>query len=56
MDVIGYLDAGSGSMILQMLVGGIAAVGVTMKLYWQRIKAFFKRDGGTEPVERPSEN
>jgi hypothetical protein len=34
---IGYLDPGTGSMLLQLLVGGIAAVGVAAKFYWRRI-------------------
>lgn len=34
-----YLDPGSGSMLLQVILGGIAAVGVALKLYWHRIKA-----------------
>ena len=54
MDVVGYLDAGSGSMILQMVVGGLAAVGVTMRLYWSRVKRVFKR-GSAEP-EQPAEH
>ena len=54
MDVIAYLDAGTGSMLLQILVGGIAAVGVTAKLYWRRVKSVFSR-GGTKP-ERPAEH
>jgi hypothetical protein len=32
-----YLDPGTGSMIVQLLVGGVAAVAVTAKLYWHRI-------------------
>jgi hypothetical protein len=35
-----YLDPGSGSMILQLLAGGAAAVAVTGKLYWRRLKRF----------------
>lgn len=31
-----YLDAGSGSMLLQIILGGVAAVGVTAKLTWRR--------------------
>ena len=31
-----YLDPGSGSMLLQVLLGGFAALGVAIKLYWQR--------------------
>jgi hypothetical protein len=34
--VLGYLDPGSGSMILQAVVGGIAAAAVVGKLYWRR--------------------
>jgi hypothetical protein len=35
--VFAYLDPGTGSMIVQLLVGGVAAVAVTDKLYWHRI-------------------
>ena len=40
-----YLDPGTGSMLLQVILGGIAAVGVAIKLFWYRIIAFlgFKR-------------
>jgi hypothetical protein len=34
--VLGYLDPGSGSMILQAVVGGAAAAAVVGKLYWRR--------------------
>jgi len=40
---LAYLDAGSGSMIAQILVGGFAAAGVAMKMYWKRIKGLFGR-------------
>ena len=32
-----YLDPASGSMIIQILLGGAAAAGVAAKLYWRRI-------------------
>ena len=35
--VFAYLDPGSGSMIVQLLVGGVAAIAVSLKLYWYRI-------------------
>jgi hypothetical protein len=35
--LLGYLDPGTGSMLLQLLVGGIAAIGVAAKFYWRRI-------------------
>ena len=39
---IGYLDPGTGSMLLQLLVGGIAAIGVAMKFYWRRVLRFLR--------------
>jgi hypothetical protein len=41
--VVGYLDAGTGSMIMQALAGGIAGVAVVGKLYWRRLKRVFAR-------------
>ncbi len=35
-----YLDPGTGSMMLQVILGGIAAIGVVIKLYWYRLRAF----------------
>ena len=34
-----YLDAGTGSMIIQVVIATIAGVAVTARLYWARIKA-----------------
>ncbi|MFQ5995918.1 MAG: hypothetical protein ACE5K1_12600 [Acidiferrobacterales bacterium] len=36
-----YLDPGTGSIILQSLLAGIAAAMAIAGMYWQRIKAFF---------------
>lgn len=46
--LLAYLDPGSGSMILQAVVGGVAAVAVMGKLYWRRFLGFLhirKKDG-----------
>ena len=42
MDLLAYLDPGSGSMILQIIAGGVAAVAVTARLYWDRILKFLQ--------------
>ena len=42
-----YLDPGSGSMLLQALAGGVAAVAVVGKFYWRRLRrllGFGRRD------------
>ncbi len=36
-----YLDPGTGSIILQLLLGGVAGLAVVGKLYWQRVREFF---------------
>lgn len=36
-----YLDPGSGSMMLQLLLGGAAGVAVITKLYWRRFLSLF---------------
>ncbi len=36
-----YLDPGSGSMFLQLLLGGTAGLAVILKLYWHRVLAVF---------------
>jgi hypothetical protein len=33
----GYLDAGTGSMIVQLFLGGIAAIVVAVRLWWNRL-------------------
>src|SRR4029078_8129632 len=34
---VSYLDAGSGSMLLHIVLGGVAAIGVTAKRPWRRV-------------------
>jgi hypothetical protein len=54
--VLAYLDPGSGSMILQIIAGGVAAVAVTAKLYWNRLLRFLriKKDEPETTVESSS--
>lgn len=36
-DAQAYLDPGSGSAILQGVLGALAAIALTLKLYWHRL-------------------
>ena len=38
-----YLDPGTGSIILQGIVGAIAAGASYCAIYWQKLKNFFNR-------------
>ena len=46
-----YLDPGTGSMILQGLIAGIAVAGFTIKTYWYRILSFFGKAKPTSLLE-----
>ena len=37
-----YLDPGSGSMLVQLLLGGVAGAAVIMKLGWERFRDVFR--------------
>jgi hypothetical protein len=45
-----YLDPGTGSIILQAIIGGLAMAAVTARLYWHKILVFF----GRRPAESGS--
>ena len=42
-----YLDPGTGSILLQGILAGIAAVITSISLYWGKIKSFFSKSGNT---------
>ncbi|GEO41583.1 hypothetical protein SAE02_57310 [Skermanella aerolata] len=57
-----YLDPGTGSMLLQGLIGGIAGGMFAIRLYWSKLKSRFgggrtpasvtQRDGVDSPTDK----
>jgi hypothetical protein len=47
-----YLDPGTGSIILQMLLGGVAGGLVVVRLYWARIRLWFSPSKEQSPPRR----
>ena len=45
-----YIDPGSGSLIIQMLIGTLVGLGIALKVYWQKIKMKFS--GFSEKVDK----
>lgn len=43
--VLAYLDPSTGSMVISVLVGVFASIGLALRTYWYKIKGFFKRIG-----------
>jgi hypothetical protein len=54
-EALAYLDPGSGSMMLQLLLGGIVGVAAILKLYWNSFTGLFRRkkhqNNSTAPLE-----
>lgn len=36
-----YLDPGTGSMLIQVILAVVLGAGVAVKIFWRNIKAFF---------------
>ena len=39
-----YLDPGTGSFIIQLLLAGLLGIGLAVKVYWKKIATFFNRN------------
>jgi hypothetical protein len=37
-EAFAYLDPASGSLFIQVLIGTLVGVGITLKIYWYKIK------------------
>ena len=40
-DAYAYIDPASGTIIIQVLIGALVGVGITLKVYWEKIKYKF---------------
>jgi len=38
---LAYLDPGSGSVLLQLLIAALLGVGIALRAYWGKIKGLF---------------
>ncbi|MBA4391646.1 MAG: hypothetical protein C0399_12030 [Syntrophus sp. (in: bacteria)] len=48
-DVYAYLDPGTGSYVFQVLVAAVIGGLFAIKMFWQRIKAFFANHFSKKP-------
>jgi hypothetical protein len=58
---LGYIDAASGSMLLQLILGGVAAMGLALKMWWRGLLRFLhirkpEEDERSEPAMAPQES
>jgi hypothetical protein len=38
LDAYAYIDPGTGSIVFQAIIGALVGVGITLKIYWIKIK------------------
>lgn len=43
-----YLDPGSGSFILQILIASLVGIGFALRGYWGKLIGLFRKKGGNE--------
>lgn len=41
--IFAYIDPGAGSLLIQLLIGGLAGLAALVKFRWNRIKATFSK-------------
>ncbi len=51
-----YIDPGTGSTIIQVIIAAIAAAGYFIKVFWRQIKAFVLGLFGKKPPKGPDGN
>jgi len=42
-DIEAYIDPGTGSLILQILLAAFVGAGFAVKIFWANVKSFFSR-------------
>lgn len=50
----GYIDAGTGSIMLQVLLAGVAGLVMFCRMYWQRLMVFFRGAGASKTSGKES--
>ena len=49
-----YLDPGTGSFFLQMLIGALAGGFFAIKMYWAKVKTFFGQRAAADTKDEAS--
>ncbi|MCX6278092.1 MAG: hypothetical protein NT004_08340 [Bacteroidetes bacterium] len=58
LNILAYIDPGTGSIILQALVASVVGAAIAVKLFWHRILKFFglRKGVSADPSEKQGEN
>ena len=56
MSILLYIDPGLGSMVIQVIIGAIAAGSAGLYMFRQKIAKFFGRSTKDDPIEEKDVN
>jgi hypothetical protein len=51
-----YLDPGSGSFLIQLLIAAVAGAGIAIAIGWGRIKRLFKKNKQVDDVDKDEDD
>jgi hypothetical protein len=51
-----YLDPGSGSFLIQLLIAGLAGIGIAIGSQWSKIKRFFNKNHQQDKTDDDDED
>ena len=50
-----YLDPGSGSFLLQLVIAGALGAALAIRMSWKKIKRLFNRSAAEPEAEKPDD-
>lgn len=42
--ILAYIDPGTGSVVLQVILASLLAIAVAFRVFWRKIKGIFRKD------------
>ncbi len=54
--ILAYLDPGTGSILLQVVLASLLAIAVGFRIFWRKIKGIFRKDTALEDPEAENDD
>ncbi len=49
--ILAYLDPGTGSIILQVILASLLAVAVAFRVFWRKLKGVFRKESPVDDAD-----
>lgn len=49
--ILAYLDPGTGSVVLQVILASLLAVAVAFRVFWRKIKGVFRKESPMDDTD-----